>query len=82
MAGMLENPLDEAARVIDAAGAAGVALRLTGGVAIATISPSALQEPLRRLYNDIDFVSRGKDQREVEALFAELGYRAEDEFNS
>jgi hypothetical protein len=82
MAGPLENPIDEAARVIDAATSAGLQLRLTGGVAIATISPSALRAPLRRLYNDIDFVSRSRDQRDVEALFAELGYHAEDEFNS
>lgn len=82
MAGPLENPLDEAARVIDAATGAGLQLRLTGGVAIATISPSALRPPLRRLYNDIDFVSRGRDQRDVEALFAGLGYHAEEEFNS
>ena len=82
MAGPLQDPLEEAVRVIDAADAAGLQLRLTGGVAIATISPSALQAPLRRLYNDIDFVSRGREQREVEALFAGLGYHAEDEFNS
>jgi hypothetical protein len=82
MTGPLQNPIDEAARVVDAAAAGGVKLRLTGGVAIATISPSALREPLRRLYNDIDFVSRGRDQRAVEALFAELGYHAEDEFNA
>jgi hypothetical protein len=82
MAGPLQNPIDEAVRVIEAADAAGLELRLTGGVAIATISPSALQTPLRRLYNDIDFVSRGRQQREVEELFAGLGYHAEDEFNA
>ncbi|HEY5334291.1 MAG TPA: hypothetical protein VIJ21_12160 [Solirubrobacterales bacterium] len=82
MAGPLQNPIEEAVRVIDAATAAGLQLRLTGGVAIATISPSALQTPLRRLYNDIDFVARSRDQRAVEALFAALGYHAEDEFNA
>ncbi len=82
MPGPLADPMEEAVRVTDAAAAAGLELRLTGGVAIATISPSALRAPLRRLYNDIDFVSRGRQQREVEALFAELGYHAEDEFNS
>jgi hypothetical protein len=82
MAGPLQDPLEEAVRVIDAATAAGLRLRLTGGVAIATISPSALKAPLRRLYNDVDFVSRGREQRDVEALFADLGYHAEDEFNS
>jgi hypothetical protein len=82
MPGPLQNPIEEAVRVIDAAGTAGLQLRLTGGVAIATISPSALREPQRRLYNDIDFVSRSRDQREVEELFADLGYHAEDEFNA
>lgn len=82
MAGPLADPLEEAVRVIDAAAGAGLELRLTGGVAIATISPSALKAPLRRLYNDIDFVSRGREQRDVEALFADLGYHAEDEFNA
>jgi hypothetical protein len=82
MAGPLKDPLEEAVRVIDAAAAIGLQLRLTGGVAIATISPSALRAPLRRLYNDIDFVSRGREQRHVEGLFADLGYHAEQEFNS
>lgn len=82
MAGPLKDPLAEAVRVIDAATAIGLQLRLTGGVAIATISPSALRAPLRRLYNDIDFVSRGREQRHVEGLFADLGYHAEEEFNS
>jgi hypothetical protein len=82
MAGPLKDPLEEAVRVTDAAAAAGLELSLTGGVAIATISPSALKAPLRRLYNDIDFVSRGREQRDVEALFAALGYHAEDEFNA
>jgi hypothetical protein len=82
MAGPLADPIEEAVRVTDAAAAAGLEMRLTGGVAIATISPSALKAPLRRLYNDIDFVSRGREQRDVEALFADLGYHAEDEFNA
>jgi hypothetical protein len=82
VSGLLENPIDEAARVIDAAVGGGLPLRLTGGVAIATISPSALQPPLARPYNDIDYVARSRDQRQVEALFTELGYHAEEEFNS
>ncbi len=82
MAGPLKDPLEEAVRVVDAADAAGLEMRLTGGVAIATISPSALKAPLRRLYNDIDFVSHGREQRDVESLFAGLGYHAEEEFNA
>lgn len=82
MTAPLKDPIEEAVRVIDAANAAGLEMRLTGGVAIATISPSALVAPLRRLYNDIDFVSHGREQRDVEALFAGLGYHAEEEFNA
>lgn len=82
MSSPLENPLEEAARLIDAAEAAGLALRLTGGVAIATISPSALRPPLQRGYGDIDFVARRGDVRAVEDLFGGLGYFPEEEFNS
>jgi hypothetical protein len=82
MAGPLENPLEEAARAMDAVAAAGLAMRLTGGVAIATISPSALRPPLQRAYGDIDFVGRRQDVRAIEELFAGLGYSAEEEFNS
>jgi hypothetical protein len=82
MSGPLQNPLEEAARAIDAAEAAGLELRLTGGVAIATISPSALRPPLQRTYGDIDYIGRRKDVGRIEELFAGLGYHAEEEFNS
>jgi hypothetical protein len=82
MPGPHENPIEEAARAMDAVEAAGLEMRLTGGVAIATISPSALRPPLQRTYGDIDFVGRRKDVRRIEQLFAELGYLAEEEFNS
>jgi len=82
MGAPLESPLDEAARVVDAAGRESLALRLTGGVGIATISPSALRPPLRRTYGDIDYVGRRGDVRRIEALFEALGYVPEDEFNN
>jgi hypothetical protein len=82
MSGPLADPLEEAARVMDAASRADVGVRLTGGVAIATISPSARRPPLRRPYGDIDYVGSRKDVRGIEALFAGLGYHAEEEFNS
>jgi hypothetical protein len=72
----IENPLQEAARVIEAANAGGPLLRLTGGVAIASISPSALRPPLQREYGDIDFVARRHDVREIEAFFEALGWRS------
>jgi hypothetical protein len=82
MSGPLENPIDEAARAMTAADQASLEIRLTGGVGIATISPSALRAPLQRTYGDIDFVARRKDVKRIEELFEELGYVAEAEFNS
>ena len=67
---------------MDAVEATGLELRLTGGVGIATISPSARRPPLQRAYGDIDFVGRRKDVHRIEELFAGLGYHAEQEFNS
>lgn len=79
---VLTEPAAEARRVVEAAGRSGVSLRATGGVAVACISPSALVAPLRREYGDIDFVGSHRQVREIEALFAELGYVPESEFNS
>ncbi|MBS1880997.1 MAG: hypothetical protein JST31_15910 [Actinobacteria bacterium] len=77
----LTDPLAEARRVVDAAAAAGLPLRATGGVAIAMVSPSARQEPLVREYGDIDFVAHSADAEDVTAFFAHLGYAPEEEFN-
>jgi hypothetical protein len=82
MSGPLANPIDEAARALGAAELASLEIRLTGGVGIATISPSALRAPLQRTYGDIDFVARRKDVQRIEELFEGLGYVAEAEFNS
>ena len=42
MGAPLANPLEEAARAMDAATASGLAIRLTGGVAIASVSPTGV----------------------------------------
>jgi hypothetical protein len=78
----LEDPLAEAARVLDAASAAGLSLRATGGVAIALICPSALRPPLQRHYQDIDFVGRANRAEKITTFFSELGYVPEEEFNA
>jgi hypothetical protein len=78
----IADPLDEAARVLDAAAAAGIALRAVGGVGIALIAPSARSAPLSRAYNDIDFVGASGDAAALEGLFTGLGYAAEVEFNT
>lgn len=78
----LADPLQEARRVVDAAANGEVLLRLTGGVAIACISPSARVPPLWREYGDIDFVGTHKQVAAIEDLFASLGYVPEEEFNN
>jgi hypothetical protein len=71
----------EARRVLDAAPDAGVALRGLGGVAIGLLCPSASAPPLQRSYGDVDFVGDSRQTAAIEALFADLGYEPEREFN-
>ena len=72
----------EGGRVLDAAQAAGFDLRMTGGVAIASICPSANRPPLQRTYVDIDFVGRSRNVEKIEELFFQLGYAPEESFNA
>src|SRR2546429_9770306 len=69
--------VSEARRVLDVA--AGVPLRLLGGVAIAVSLPG---EPLLpRPYNDIDFITAKGEGPTVAKLFEELGYEGDHQFN-
>jgi hypothetical protein len=72
----------EAGRVATAAHAAGLTLRLTGGVAVALRSPSASGRPLARAYADIDCVAVAKERRQLAELMTELGYEADARFNA
>jgi hypothetical protein len=73
--------VEEAVRLTDAAGAAGLALRITGGVAVAMSCPSAATAPLRRDYADIDAVGRGRERGELVSLLAGAGYEADRGYN-
>ena len=70
----------EGDRLVAAANAEGVALRLLGALAFAKRCPrhSYLQETLNRVYTDIDFAAYGKQVKEVRALLSREGF-AEDE---
>jgi len=69
--------VSEARRVLDVA--AGVPLRLLGGVAIAVSLPG---EPLLpRPYNDIDFITAKGEGPTIAKLFEELGYEGDHQFN-
>ena len=59
-----------------------MALRLTGGVAVALRCPSAAGPPLARVYKDIDVVTVGAGRDATAALLEELGYVPDREFNT
>jgi hypothetical protein len=75
------DPFQEAQRIIEAAEAAGLTLRLLGGLAICHHSPSASQHPLTRAYPDLDFALGEKRNDRAESLLTELGYEAHRAFN-
>jgi hypothetical protein len=74
-------PPEEAARLIEAADAAGLTLRAMGGVAVALTCPSAGRPPLARDYGDVDLAGRSGERREVEALLEANGYVGDRETN-
>jgi hypothetical protein len=74
---------DEAVRVLDAANADNVPLRLLGGLAIYLQAPSArTHEQLKRSYKDLDFVTLSRHTGRVKTLFADLGYLGNKNFNA
>lgn len=82
MTGQLADPVDEGVRITDAAAAAGVVLRVTGGVGVAMQCPSARQEPLARAYADIDCVGLRRQRAEIAELLEKLGYLPDPAFNA
>ena len=62
----------EAMDTIDAARAAGVTLRLTGGLAIRRYCTDL--DFMDREYSDIDFVGLGDEKKEIHAVFESLDY--------
>ncbi|HEX8854175.1 MAG TPA: nucleotidyltransferase family protein [Thermoleophilaceae bacterium] len=70
----------EARRVLDAANARDVPLRLIGGLAIALVAGD--NRLLPRDYKDIDFVARRGMGPEVVALLDSLGYEGNQQFNA
>jgi hypothetical protein len=70
----------EGDRLVAAANAEGVALRLLGALAFAKRCPrhAYLQETLKRVYTDIDFAAYGRQVKQVRALLAREGF-VEDE---
>jgi len=81
--GPIAEITEEALRVVNAANAENIPLRLLGGLAIYLQAPSAkTHEQLKRSYKDLDFVTLSRHTGKVKALFAKLGYAANKNFNA
>lgn len=78
---IIASPTEEALRIIDFAGKKGIVLRLFGGVAFFIRCPSAKHRSLQRNYVDVDLMGHSKQSRDIQKLFAELGYLPRDKFN-
>jgi len=77
----LDDPLEEARRIAEAAQGKRIGLKLLGGAGVHAHSPSAQRAPLKRIYGDLDYAISKKDRKAVIALFKELGYDANERFN-
>jgi hypothetical protein len=64
------------------AAAAGLALRLIGGVAVWVRCPSARTAPLARTYGDIDFVGRARERKAIVAFLEARGFEPDRMFNA
>jgi len=82
-AGPIPEITEEALRILEAANAEGISLRLLGGLAVYLQSPSAkTDERLKRSYKDFDFATLSKFSTKTRALFANLGYSGNKTFNA
>jgi hypothetical protein len=69
-------------RLAEEAAAAGLPLRLIGGVAVWVRCPSARTAPLARAYGDVDFIGRARDRKEIVAFFEAHGFEPDRMFNA
>ena len=78
----LEDPLEEAKRVLAKAQQDKIVLKLIGGVAVCVRCPSAKRPTLGRRYVDIDLVGLSKQSTPIRRFFSKLGYVPRDRFNA
>jgi hypothetical protein len=79
---ILADPVAEAARMLRAAEARGVVLRLVGGIAIRMRAPSVAGLLPRRDYHDIDLAGAAGSATSLTELLGDLGYEASRRFNT
>ncbi|MFB6308818.1 MAG: hypothetical protein ABEH35_05760 [Haloarculaceae archaeon] len=78
----LSDPIEEAERVIEAADDRDLTVRLIGGTAINRHTESAREEPFKRDYRDVDFVTVREEENAAEEMMTDLGYEANERFNT
>jgi hypothetical protein len=76
----LPDVLDETNRLIDAARAQNIFLRLIGGLAV-RLHSGDYKKFFERKYPDIDFVSSSDDRRKLESFFLGMDYVPNKQFN-
>jgi hypothetical protein len=74
--------VEEGPRLVEAAAAGGLVLRLFGGVAIWHRCAPATRESLGRDYGDLDYVAHRKGSRDLRDLLEQEGYAPERTFNA
>jgi putative nucleotidyltransferase-like protein len=79
--GPLEDPIQEAERIAEAAKSSKIGVKLLGGAGIHLHSPSAHKAPLKRKYGDLDYAMPKRDRKAALAFFPSLGYEANERFN-
>lgn len=77
--GPLKDMPSEAARIVDLARERHIQLRLLGGIAVRMhcLKPELCERP----YSDIDLIGLSTQARRIEAVFRDLGYVPDDQFN-
>jgi hypothetical protein len=72
---------DEAVRLTDAAGRAGISMKLFGGLAVWLASPSVRDDPFARQYADLDFAVTASAAKQARSLLEAEGYIGDQFFN-
>lgn len=80
--GIHKDVIDEAFRILDEAGSAGVVVRPLGGVAVRMHVDGPMRPTLERGYADLDLVTHRKGAGDVTRLLTGLGYTANERFNA
>jgi hypothetical protein len=77
----LDDPLQEALRLVGRAEERGLMVRLMGGLAFHALVPG-WSARIAREGRDIDLATRGRDSRDLSRLLAELGYAPDKQYNA